>query len=61
MSILTLFNVHNEISALHVAASGSIPGKSVAKGATPVNYTSATDRQMTVRRDNVISITLRQV
>jgi hypothetical protein len=31
------------------------------KGATPVNYTSATDWQMAVRRDNVISITLRQV
>ena len=31
------------------------------KGATPVNYTSATDWQMTILRDNVISITLRQV
>ena len=31
------------------------------KGATPVNQTSATDWQMAVRRDNVISITLRQV
>ena len=30
------------------------------KGATPVNYTSATDWQMAVRRDNVIS-TLRQI
>ena len=30
------------------------------KGATPVNYTSATDWQMAVRRD-VISITIRQV
>ena len=31
------------------------------EGVTPVNYTSATDWQMAVRRDNVISITLRQV
>ena len=31
------------------------------KGATPVNWTSATDWQMVVRRDNVISITLSQV
>ena len=31
------------------------------KGAKPINETSATDWQMTVRRDNVISITLRQV
>ena len=31
------------------------------KGATPVNQTSATDWQITVRRDNVISTTLRQV
>ena len=30
------------------------------EGATPVNYTSATDRQMAVRRGNAISITLRQ-
>ena len=30
------------------------------KGATPVNYTSATDWQI-VRRDNVISITLRRL
>ena len=29
------------------------------KGATPVNDTSATDCQMEVQRDNVISITLR--
>ena len=31
------------------------------KGATPVNQTSTTDWQMAARRDNVISITLRQV
>jgi len=31
------------------------------KGATPVKQTSATDWQIAVRRDNVISITLRQV
>ena len=31
------------------------------KGATPVNYISATDWQIALRRDNVISITLRQV
>ena len=31
------------------------------KGGTPVNYTSATDWQKAVRRDNVISIMLRQV
>ena len=31
------------------------------KGTSPVNYTSATDWQMAVRRDNVISIMLRQV
>jgi len=31
------------------------------KEATPVNWTSATDWQMAVRRGNVISITLRQV
>ena len=31
------------------------------KGAAPVNQTSATDWQMAVQRDNVISITLRQV
>ena len=31
------------------------------KVVTPVNYTPATDWQMAVRRDNVISITLRQV
>ena len=31
------------------------------KGATPVNQTSATDWQIAVQRDNVISITLRQV
>jgi hypothetical protein len=31
------------------------------KGATPVNYTSATDWQMPALWDNVISITLRQV
>ena len=30
-------------------------------GATPINYTTATDWQMAARRDNVISITLRQV
>ena len=30
------------------------------KGATPVNQTSATNWQMAVGRDNVISITLRQ-
>ena len=31
------------------------------KGATPVNYTFATDWQMAARRNNVISITLRHV
>ena len=31
------------------------------KGAIPVNQTSATHWQMATRRDNVISITLRQV
>ena len=31
------------------------------KGATPVNYTYATDWQMASRRDNVINIKLRQV
>ena len=31
------------------------------KAVTPVNYTSATDWQMATRRDNVISITLREV
>ena len=31
------------------------------KGAKPVNQTPATDWQMAARRDNVISITLRQV
>ena len=31
------------------------------KGATPVNLTSATDWQMAVRRDNVISIKLRLI
>ena len=31
------------------------------KGATPVNYTSATDWQKAVRRGNVSSIMLRQV
>ena len=31
------------------------------KGATPVNQTSATDWQIAVRRDNVISIALHQV
>ena len=31
------------------------------KGTTPVNSTSATDWQIAVRRDNVISITLHQV
>ena len=31
------------------------------KGATPANYISVTDWQMAARRDNVISITLRQV
>ena len=31
------------------------------KGPTSVNKTSAADWQMTVRRDNVITITLRQV
>ena len=31
------------------------------KGATPINYTSATDWQMAVQQDNVISITLHQV
>ena len=31
------------------------------KGATPVNLTSATDWQMAALRDNVSSITLRQV
>ena len=31
------------------------------KKVTPVNWTSATDWQMAARRDNVISITLRQV
>ena len=31
------------------------------EGATPVNETSETDWQITVRWDNVISITLRQV
>ena len=30
------------------------------KGATPVNQISATDWQIAVQRDNVISITLRQ-
>ena len=29
--------------------------------ATPMNYTSETDWEMAVRRDNVINITLRQV
>ena len=32
-----------------------------AKGATPVNYTSATDWHMELRRNNVISNTLYQV
>jgi hypothetical protein len=31
------------------------------KGATSVNLTSETDSQLAARRDNVISITLRQV
>ena len=31
------------------------------RGTTLVNYTSETDWQMAVRRDNVISITLREV
>jgi hypothetical protein len=31
------------------------------KGTLPVNLISATDWQMAVRRDNVISIALRQV
>ena len=31
------------------------------KGATPVNYTSATDWQIAVGQDNVISIMLHQV
>ena len=31
------------------------------KGGTPVNWTSATDWQMEARRDNVFSITFRQV
>ena len=31
------------------------------KGATPVNWTSATGLQMAVRRDNVISIKLRLI
>ena len=31
------------------------------KGATPVTWAQATDWQMTVRRDDVISITLRRV
>ena len=31
------------------------------KGATSVNYTSETNWQMAVQRDNVISITLHQV
>ena len=31
------------------------------EGATPANQTSATGWEMAVRRDNVISITLRQV
>ena len=31
------------------------------KGATPVNYTSATNWQIAIQPDNGISITLRQV